>query len=399
MGLIDWIGSWFGKRSRADLKSCFYEASIDYFFKKLAVNTCVDLIANTLVRCEFQTFEKGKEVRKGNHYLFNVQPNQNQNASQFMHSLVSHLIYDNECLVIMHNDQLYIADSFSKEEFALKENIYKGVTVKNFTFTEKVFKESEVFYFQLNDENIMNVIDGLYSSWGKLITSATSIYKRSNAMRVVVKGEFLRAQTPEIQQQMDAMFNEQFKAFFEADNAGAVFQLQDGYTLENFSNTSKGNKLDSRDIKALVDDIIDFVSMAFHVPKGMLKGDVVDVSKQTDNFLMFCINPLVELIADEINRKFYKKEEYLERTYLKVDTSRIKYVDITQLASACDVFFRIGANSINDILRMLGREPINEEWANKRYVTKNYESVENAAALGGGDENDSNGNSENQKSI
>ncbi|MED1539452.1 phage portal protein, partial [Bacillus pseudomycoides] len=71
--------------------------------------------------------------------------------------------------------------------------------------------------------------------------------------------------------------------------------------------------------------------------------------------------------------------------------------DITQLASACDVFFRIGANSINDILRMLGREPINEEWANKRYVTKNYESVENAAALGGGDENDSNGNSENQK--
>ncbi|MED1539099.1 phage portal protein, partial [Bacillus pseudomycoides] len=332
MGLIDWIGGWFGKKNRADLKKCFYEASIDYFFKKLAVDTCIDLIANTLVRCEFQTFEKGKEVRKNNHYLFNVQPNQNQNASQFMHSLASHLIYDNECLVIMHNDQLYIADSFNKEEFALRENWYTNVTIKDFTFTQRVFKESEVFYFQLNDENIMSVIDGLYSSWGKLITSATSIYKRSNAMRVVVKGEFLRAQTPEMQQQMDAMFNEQFKAFFEADNAGAVFQLQDGYTLENFSNTSKGNKLDSRDIKALVDDIIDFVSMAFHVPKGMLKGDVVDVSKQTDNFLMFCINPLVELIADEINRKFYKKEEYLERTYLKVDTSRIKYIDITQLA-------------------------------------------------------------------
>ena len=120
----------------------------------------------------------------------------------------------------------------------------------------------------------------------------------------------------------------------------------------------------------MVDDIIDFVSMAFHVPKGMLKGDVVDVSKQTDNFLMFCINPLIELITDEINRKFYTKEEYLSRTYLKVDTSRIKYVDITELANACDVFFRIGVNSINDILRMLGREPIDEEWADMRYVTK-----------------------------
>lgn len=107
-----------------------------------------------------------------------------------MHSLVSHLIYDNECLVIMHNNQLYVADSFNKEEFALRENWYTNVTINDFTFTQKVFKESEVFYFQLNDENIMNVIDGLYGSWGKLITSATNIYKRSNAMRVVVKGEF-----------------------------------------------------------------------------------------------------------------------------------------------------------------------------------------------------------------
>ena len=61
-----------------------------------------------------------------------------------MHSLVSHLIYDNECLVIMHNDQLYVADSFNKEEFALRENWYTNVTINDFTFTQKVFKESEV---------------------------------------------------------------------------------------------------------------------------------------------------------------------------------------------------------------------------------------------------------------
>ena len=30
---------------------------------------------------------------------------------------------------------------------------------------------------------------------------------------------------------------------------------------------------------------------------------------------------------------------------------------------------------------MLGREPIDEEWADMRYVTKNYESVENAESL------------------
>ena len=45
---------------------------------------------------------------------------------------------------------------------------------------------------------------------------------------------------------------------------------------------------------------------------------------------------------------------------------------------------------------MLGREPIDEEWADMRYVTKNYESVENAESLKGGEKNDGNGNTKNK---
>ncbi len=66
----------------------------------------------------------------------------------------------------------------------------------------------------------------------------------------------------------------------------------------------------------------------------------------------------------------YSKEEYIERTYLKIDTTKIKVVDITKLATALDKLFAIGGLSINDILIILGREPIEEEWANKRFVTK-----------------------------
>ncbi len=35
------------------------------------------------------------------------------------------------------------------------------------------------------------------------------------------------------------MMTSQFKAFMEADNAGAVFQLQNEYTLEDSAETSK----------------------------------------------------------------------------------------------------------------------------------------------------------------
>lgn len=384
MRLLNWISSYFGDKETLKLNEVYFELALEFYFKKLAVESCVDLIANTLSRCEFQTFNKGKEIRGENYYLFNVSPNQNQNASEFIHSMVNHLIMENECLVIMQNNQLYIADSFDVEESVLFENRYTNVTVGDLTF-EKVFTESSVIHLKLNDRNIMQVIDALYNSYGKLLTSAMNIYKRSNAKRFALKGNFLRSQTDNTQEAINQLFNNQMKDWLEADNAGSIFQLQEGYTLEDMSGNGKGGQASttSRDIRALVDDIFDFVSVAFHVPRGLLKGDLADVEKQTDNFLMFCICPIAELISDEFNRKMYTKEEYLGRTYIKVDTSRIKVVDVVNLATAMDKLFAIGANTINDNLKMLGREPIEHEKADERFVTKNYQSLENIDSEGG----------------
>ncbi|PFI53857.1 phage portal protein [Bacillus cereus] len=385
MGLRDWVRGFFGSSKTLTLDSSCYELALDYFYKKLAVESCIDLIANALTRCEFQTFEKGKEKRGGNHYLLNVQPNQNQNASEFMHSLVNHLIMENECVVIMQNEQLYIADSFNVTKFALKENIYNEITIEDFTF-KKTFNESEVFHFKLNDRNIMQIIDGMYSSFGKLLASSIDYYKRKNNKRLLIKGDFLRAQDPETQAAIDEMFEGQLKNWFNADKAGSAFQLQDGYVIEDMSDSKNGvsNNSTSRDVSDLINDIFNYVAIAFHVPIGILKGDVADIEKQMDSFLAFCINPIAELIQDEFNRKMYTKKEYIERTYLKIDTTKIKVVDITKLATALDKLFAIGGLSINDILIILGREPIEEEWANKRFVTKNYQETD---SLEGGEKN------------
>ncbi|PNK22818.1 phage portal protein [Bacillus thuringiensis] len=385
MGLREWMQGFFGNKKTITLDSCFYELGIDYFYKKLAVESCIDLIANALTRCEFQTFEKGKEKRGNNHYLLNVQPNQNQNASEFMHSLVNHLIMENECVVIMQNKQLYIADSFSVNKFALKENIYNDITIDDFTF-DKPFNESEVFHFKLNDRNVMQVIDGMYSSFGKLLASSIDYYKRKNNKRLLIKGDFLRAQDEETQDAINEMFENQLKNWFNADKVGSAFQLQNGYEFEDMSDSKNGvsNNITSRDISDLISDIFNYVAIAFHVPIGILKGDIADIEKQMDSFLAFCINPIAELIQDEFNRKMYTKEEYIQRTYLKIDTTKIKVVDITKLATALDKLFAIGGLSINDILIILGREPLEEEWANKRFVTKNYQEAD---SLEGGENN------------
>ncbi|MCP3742788.1 phage portal protein, partial [Rossellomorea sp. BNER] len=269
--------------------------------------------------------------------------------------------------------------------FAFKENIYKNIIVNDYKL-DKAFVESEVLYFRLNDKNIMRVINSLYDDYGKLIASGMNYYKRKNNKRYLIKGDFLRAQDDETQQAIDDLFETQLKDWFDPDKESAAFQLQDGLQLEDMSDAQKstGNQGTSRDIRELVNDVIDFVAMGLHVPKGILKGDVADVEKQVDSFLMFCILPIAKLIATEYNRKIYKKKDYLERTYLKVDTSQIKVVDIVQLANAVDKLFAVGGLNIDGILERLGEEPLNEEWSQKRYVTKNYREAE---SMEGGETN------------
>ena len=384
MGFFSWFNDIFRGKDYVTLATELNVLNAKVFYKRLAIETCVDLIANALTRCEFKTFEKGKSKRGRNHYLLNVQPNQNQNASEFLHSLVTHLFSDNECLVIMQDNQLYIADSFERVPFAFKENIYKDITIKDFRM-KKVFVESDVLYFKLNDKNIMNVINSLYEDYGKLIASGMNYYKRKNNKRYLIGGDFLRAQDKETQKEIDDLFESQLADWFDPDNESVAFQLQNEYTLDDMSDGEKttGNNGTSRDIRELVNDVIEFVAMGLHVPRGLLKGDVVDVEKQVDSFLMFCILPLVKLIATEFNRKMYKESDYLERTYLKIDASQIKVVDIVQLANAADKLFAVGGLNIDDILVRLGEEPLNTEWSQRRYVTKNYRE---AKSLEGGEE-------------
>lgn len=385
MGLKNWFERFMFNDTRTEIRDCFELYSAEAQYKKLAIETCIDLIANTLTTCEFLTFEKGKETRKNNYYLFNVSPNVNQNSSEFIHKLVHTLMWENECLVIMQDEQLLVADSYSITEYALKENSYKNVVVGDLQF-EKIFFESEVMHFRLNDNNIRKVIDDFYSSYGKLIASSINIYKMKNAQRFLAKGKMLNSQKESDVQAANELFESLFKDWMDPDKQYSVMALGDNFILEDNS-PGKGNTTaaNSRDIRALVDDVFDFVATAFHIPKSLVKGDLADIEKQTDNYLMFCIKPLVKLLNAEFNRKIYKKKEYLERTYLKIDPTYIKILDIVAMATAADKFFAIGANTINDNLRMLGREPIEEEWADKRFVTKNYQMVEDVESSRGGE--------------
>ena len=128
--------------------------------EEFTIHAAINLIANSISKCEFKTYSGGKENSGEEYYAWNFEPNLNQNASQFLQELVAKLLYNNECLVIESKGQLMIAEGFVKEEYALKETVFSHVYRKGLTF-DRTFRMSEVLYFRLSNKNIRSLLSNM----------------------------------------------------------------------------------------------------------------------------------------------------------------------------------------------------------------------------------------------
>lgn len=382
MALIDFLKRTFGRSTTVNLDTCSIDGLKDLHYKKLAIESSIQLIANTISRAEFQTFEynnntkQSEEVKKSNYYLLNVEANQNQSATVFWKEVVSKLLKEGEALILVERDMLYLADSFTRNEFGLKENEYTDISIKNNDINGTKL-ESEVIYLKDDRTRIKSALNQLSQEYRSLISSSIKGYGNSKTRKGLLNIDGSYAQTLEEGESLKEHISELMEDFMDP-NKDAVLPQQRGMDYEEIDKAKGSKSNDSgRETKNFINDVFDFVGIAFGIPPSLLKGDTVDTKDAVSNFLTFCINPLAGLIQDEINRKMYGKEHYLQKTYTKLDTSRIKAVDIRDIANSLELLTRTGSNTIDDNLQILGREPIGGGIGGMRFVTKNLDWVEN----------------------
>ena len=388
MGLLSWLADKFGSDpvpvSGEDLSlyTDEYIALIgDIYIRELAFWSCTNVIANAVSKCEFKTFVKNKETKGREYYLWNIEPNKNQNSSGFIHKWIAQLYRYNECLIIEQGGQLLVADSFSRTPYALYEDIFTNVSVGNFSFSRS-FKQSEVLYFKLSEQDMRKVTAGLYESYSKLIAYTMKAYQKSRGTKGIFEYQTIPPAGTEDRKAFDALINERFKKFMESGDA--IIPIGRGQKLAELGSKTYA-KESTRDIRAMIDDVCDFTAKGFGVPPVLIRGDVQDTSKAVEQLLTFCIDPLVDMLAEEINRKRNGYEGFSAGTFLQIDTKAIKHIDLLSVATAIDKLIASGAFTINDIRKVCGEQPIDEPWANQHFMTKNYSTVADLMAALGGD--------------
>ena len=388
----DWLSGGKARSPTTVEVSCreLLAAAQEFQLRDLSFWICANMIANAVGRCEFRTFRDGKEIREREHYLWNVEPNVNQNSTAFLHKLVAKLLVDGEALVISTRqregyDALVVADAWLQNgDYPSRQNEYINVQVGDVSY-EKTFREREVLHLKLNHINVKPVLDGLYGAYWRLISAAMKRYEWDKGQHWKVHVGQLASGADDFTENFSRMIEQQVKTFL--DSNGAILPEFDGYAY-----TNEGGKanVELADIQAQMKDVLGFTAKALQIPAVLVDGSIQGTEDAQGRFLTGCIDPICDQLQEEINRKRYGYDRMQAGDYLRVDTSSIRHFDMFANAANVEKLVGSGVFSINEVLRAAGLPAISEDWADKHYLTKNIatlsESVTSVSAAKGGNE-------------
>ena len=281
------ISDFFGRKDKIYLNECICIDTVqEIVYKEWALNSAINLIAKAISNCEFKTYTKNQETKADNYYLFNIEPNPNQNASEFWIKYIYKLIMDNEVLVIQHDNYFYIADSFEKTDKTLKKSVFYNVTFKQENSNEnlilnKRFSSDDVIYTKLSNKGITDIIDDLYSSYGLFLSKVIENYNLQRGVKGILKIGGLFSQKFEDSQKLQEYIKKKFENYFKSANS--VLPLEDGLEFTEKSQTANTN-MNTEEVIKSIDEVLNQVCVALNIPKGIIKGDLAEIKEQTNNF-------------------------------------------------------------------------------------------------------------------
>lgn len=385
MKITDFLGGLFRKKAsgtiivdnyRADAQTCI---ALEAF----ALFTTIELIAGLMSKCVFRTYRQGEEIRQHEWVNLNYRPNKNQNSTQFWQEVVCKLLYNRECLVVPWGEEKIIADSFQKDEYVLRETVFSNVTRGDFTF-QRPFGMSDVYYFRYSNNDVQSIIDSIFGMYQTLISSASGKYIKAGKEKGILSISAKAQGDADFESKFQQLMENYFKSYFDG-SVNSVLPLFDGFSYDIKSGASTKYSNDVADINKLVDEAMARAAQAFKIPPALVRGDVAGIKDAYNIMLTNCIDPLADLISEELTSKQFSPIEIIHGNSIELDTSAIKHIDIFEIADKVDKLISCGFFSPDETREAAGRHATGEEWAQQHYMTKNYTSAD-MALKGGGDE-------------
>lgn len=355
------------------------------YLKTMAKNTVLDFVARTMSTLEVK-FKNKDDVGEWN-YILNVRPNSDISAATFWEKFFYRLLDENEVLVIFTDDnQMLIADDYYREEYAVYEDTFSMVSVKNYTF-KKVFKMSEVIFLQYNNEELEKFTKGLFDDYAELFGRILEISMRNNQIRASVgitatgslnseKGKDGTDKSERLQN----FINKIYKSF--RTNSVAIVPKLKGFEYEEYTNKQGVSNQSLEELNKMKSSLIDDIANAVGVPTSLIYGEKAELDSNIKAFRQLCIAPLVKKLQDELMAKILSRQEYTGGK--RIEVTNVLPKDILEYATQIDKIVSSGTFLRDEVRNTLGYDQLANGEGQKLIMTKNYQIV----LKGGENEND-----------
>ncbi|PAF31867.1 phage portal protein [Paenibacillus sp. 7516] len=380
MGFLDSI-----LRRNKELESLFdldfgIDSSSRAYLKKMALETCINFIGRTISQSEFRIMKDDRRQHDDWDYLLNVRPNTDQSAAEFWQRVTHKLIDENEVLIVLSDsNDLLVADSFTRDEYAVFPDVFRDIVVKDYTF-RRSFRMDEVLYWSYNNEKLSKFMEGAFDDYSDLFGRMLETQKLSNQIRGTVGMDSTQTMSEENTTKLQNFINRLFDAF--KNRSIALVPLVKGFQY-NEVNDGANNGKSVDELAKVKRDLTDDVANIIGIPTSLIHGDMSEYETAIKAYIKFCIQPLIKKIEDELNAKLISKKDYIAGKRIKV--RGIAEMNPLELANAVDKLRASGTYSGNDIRIMLGDEPVDNPALDEYVLTKNYQSA--SAVPEGGDTN------------
>jgi len=378
-GLYDFLDK---KVDKSKIQTVSGSLATSVHFREIALYIATSYIANTIGKCEFRTYKNGKEEKDWLHYTLNVNPNPNYSGNQFKNKLIYQYFYGDGALVIPKKSRdggkLYIADEFHVDKSSgLSDWMYSGVKIDDYADSQSYLARN-VFYFQQDNKNVKELIDGLYVDYGELLSSAMRQFKELGDKKYKLSIDAVKAGDKKFNEIYEDTIVKQLESFL--NNPKAVYPQFEGFNLEEINSGKKNSTSSggSSDVIDLRKESFEIVSQAIKIPMPLLQGNITNIQEIVRVYLAFCIEPIANMLGTELTRKSFKFKEWENGCYVKVDTSKINHYDIMEAAEKVDKLISSGTTNVDENRELLGMDLLNTEFSRAHFITKNYETSEDA---------------------
>lgn len=346
------------------------------YLKIMAKNTVLDFVARTMSTLEVKF--KNKDGTADWEYILNVRPNNDMSAATFWEKFFYRLMDDNEVLVIFTEDnQLLIADDFSRTEYAVYDDVFTGVTVKNYVF-QKSFNMSDVIYIEYNNDKLDRFTKGLFEDYSELFGRIIEVAMRNNQIRGSVsinatgtanekKDENGKTRTEKLQEYVDKIYQA-----FKTKSVAIVAKVKN-IEYEEYTNKQGVSNQSLDELNKMKTSLIDDVANAIGVPTALIYGEKAELDSNLQAFRKLCLAPLMKKLQDELMAKIITKKEYKNGERIKV--SKVLPVSILENATQIDKIVSSGTFLRDEVREVTDYDPLPNGEGQQLIMTKNYEKV------------------------